>query len=90
MEIQKKILFEWNNINFTIRKEKEHKILQNLSGNIQSGELLAILGPSGSGKTSFLNVLSNKVKREKRKLCLLLFHQTITITTTKIIIIETN
>jgi ABC-type multidrug transport system ATPase subunit/ABC-type multidrug transport system permease subunit len=65
MEIQKKILFEWNNINFTIRKEKEHKILQNLSGNIQSGELLAILGPSGSGKTSFLNVLSNKVKREK-------------------------
>ena len=65
MEIQKKILFEWNNINFTIRKEKEHKILQNLSGNIQSGELLAILGPSGSGKTSFLNILSNKVKSEK-------------------------
>jgi len=66
MEIQKKLSFEWNNINFSItKKEKEHKILQNLSGEVKSGELLAILGPSGSGKTSFLNILSNKVKREK-------------------------
>lgn len=66
MNIQKKLSFEWNNINFSItKKEKEHKILQNLSGEVKSGELLAILGPSGSGKTSFLNVLSNKVKREK-------------------------
>ena len=67
MEIKTNILFEWKNINYSIiQKEKEHKILENLSGEIRSGELLVILGPSGSGKTSFLNVLSNKVKKEKQ------------------------
>ncbi|KAG5177382.1 ATP-binding cassette superfamily [Tribonema minus] len=36
-------------------------ILDHVSGEARSGEMLALMGPSGSGKTSLLNVLAQRV-----------------------------
>lgn len=60
----------WEDINYSLlikdhktskpfaTKYKEKKILQNISGQVESGQLLAILGPTGCGKTSLTNILA--------------------------------
>ena len=64
---------EWKNVNFSIVVKnkskssfgkpayKKKEILQNVSGRVLSGQLLAIMGPTGCGKTSLLNILAARV-----------------------------
>lgn len=68
-----KVYLKWENLTFeTVVKDAEKstllkpvyktkKILKELSGGAESGQLLAILGPTGCGKTSLLNVLAARV-----------------------------
>ncbi len=52
----------WNNLNLTLsQKQYERKLLSDLSGEVEAGQLLAILGPTGCGKTSLVNVLSGRL-----------------------------
>lgn len=38
-------------------------ILDNISGNVKSGQVMAIMGASGAGKSTFLDILARKNKR---------------------------
>ena len=67
----KALKLEWHNLIVTkevktgppFRKTTTTKnIINNITGEANPGELLAIMGPSGSGKTSLLNTLSRRVK----------------------------
>lgn len=39
------------------------QVLSGVSGNVQSGQLMAIMGASGAGKSTFLDILAKKTKR---------------------------
>lgn len=52
-------VFTFNDVSFTVdTKEGKKTIIQNISGRVPSGTVLAILGPSGAGKTTLINVLT--------------------------------
>jgi ABC-type multidrug transport system ATPase subunit/ABC-type multidrug transport system permease subunit len=60
------ITLQWERLNYSVtvgrrRKRKEKTILQDISGHVESGHLLAIMGPTGSGKTSLLNALAGRL-----------------------------
>ncbi|PKC06200.1 P-loop containing nucleoside triphosphate hydrolase protein [Rhizophagus irregularis] len=54
---------EWHGINYSISEENNHvrKIIENIHGCANPGEVLAIMGPSGCGKTTLLNLLGDRV-----------------------------
>lgn len=65
------ITIEWSNLNYSVITKdskkgsktglKNNRILRDVNGRAESGQLLAIMGPTGSGKTSMLNVLAARV-----------------------------
>ena len=57
------ISLAWNDINYTtVDKEgKEKKIIHNMSGKANPGELLCIMGTSGAGKSTLLDILAGRL-----------------------------
>jgi len=51
--------------NITFFYQKDHVVLNDLSFNINEGEIVAIIGQSGSGKSTLLRVLSGLEKPQK-------------------------
>ena len=63
-----KMMIEFKNMNARVPKmpgSKELKIiLNNVSGKIEPGQLVALMGPSGAGKSTLLNVLGSRFQQE--------------------------
>ena len=55
-----RIDIEFINMSVVLRDGK--KILDNVSGNLESGTMTAIMGPSGCGKSTTISALTNRIK----------------------------
>ena len=56
--MENKSLLEINSIYFKI---KDKLILDDISLNVESGDMISIIGPNGSGKTTLLRTISNEI-----------------------------
>lgn len=64
------LTFKDINYQVKVKSQDENKfvdkvIINNSSGQVNSGEIMAIMGPSGSGKTSLLNFLTDRIEFPK-------------------------
>ncbi|XP_055706774.1 protein brown-like [Phlebotomus papatasi] len=71
------VTLRWEDVNYSIirknsywwqRRKKTpeiHHILQNVSGEVSTGDLVAIVGASGAGKTTLLAAISRRIRGNK-------------------------
>uniref|UniRef100_A0A1B0DF34 Uncharacterized protein n=1 Tax=Phlebotomus papatasi TaxID=29031 RepID=A0A1B0DF34_PHLPP len=71
------VTLRWENVNYSIRRKNSywwwkckrtpetHHILQNVSGEVSTGDLVAIVGASGAGKTTLLAAISRRIRGNK-------------------------
>ena len=61
---EKQVKFSFLHCSYTVRGKGKHgrmidkKLVDNISAQVVSGEMLAIMGPSGAGKSTLLNMLT--------------------------------
>ncbi|KAG8905256.1 hypothetical protein FRB99_000371 [Tulasnella sp. 403] len=53
----------FSNISYTLPSNPSNPILENITGSVKNGQVLAIMGASGAGKSTFLDILARKQKR---------------------------
>jgi ATP-binding cassette subfamily B protein len=54
----------------SFRYEPDKPLIENLSADVRSGEVLAIVGPTGAGKTTLVNLLMRFYEIDKGSICL--------------------
>ncbi|XP_055706777.1 protein brown-like isoform X2 [Phlebotomus papatasi] len=71
------VTLRWEDVNYSIRRKNSswwrrckrtpeiHHILQNVSGEVSTGDLVAIVGASGAGKTTLLAAISRRIRGNK-------------------------
>lgn len=70
MKEQQPIDIVFKNIQYSVYDKKLKKmkpILKGISGQVKSGECLALMGASGAGKSTLLNILAGRIKNVKGK-----------------------
>ncbi|KAJ2776658.1 hypothetical protein GGI15_004782 [Coemansia interrupta] len=60
------VVLKWDNLNYQVKTKADKQpsvrhILQNISGEVRAGEVIALIGSSGAGKTTLLNALSGRI-----------------------------
>ncbi|WP_170270382.1 ABC transporter ATP-binding protein [Heliorestis acidaminivorans] len=63
-------LLQWDDLSFSIpdKGATSTTILHNITGTLNSGEVVAIIGPSGSGKSTFLKLLNRLLEPTRGKI----------------------
>jgi ABC-type phosphate/phosphonate transport system ATPase subunit len=58
---KEKFSLTWSNLNVILPNKNKDKLVDNVSGCVTSGRVLALMGSSGAGKTTLLNALANRI-----------------------------
>ncbi|KAM0791552.1 hypothetical protein ACM66B_006000 [Microbotryomycetes sp. NB124-2] len=55
-----RVTLAWSGLSFIAPGSQKKQLLHAVTGDVNSGEILAVLGPSGAGKSTFLDVIAKR------------------------------